>query len=523
MVTADEHAVAQVDRAPQVQRRHGGRLRVRHGHAGQVVQVGGGDPVRLRDLPADVGLPGGGERGAGHQGAAVRGVPRLGVGEDDAVHQLPAGPAEDQQRLVPRRGGQHVQVRGDLAWSRGGHARQQARGRRRVGGDDDGVRGDRPGRGVDGPAPDGGDRAAQVQRPRRQPSGQLLAHRLHPAGGQPDAAAHEAAPQQVQVAARGVQPVLEQDAGEEGAEEALEHRTAQAGPLQRLGGGAFRRGEQPRHGEVARAQRERGQRRLLPQRADRGGRRRRQGRGPATRVDDGVRPAVDPHPRAGEEPAEVQRRQVEVGHPRVAGVEHLEAAVDDEPVDPLGRQPAAGVLRGLDDVHVAPGRGQPGGRGEPGQPGTDDHDLRTRRHRHRPNLASGAPVHLWTTGTARAPERLRSLGMPAPVPAPPVVPGYTCEELLGRGSTGEVWRAAPRRGGPSVAVKVLVEGDPQRQAREAALLGELDHPHLVRLVEVVHQPRRGGAPRVALVLDLLEGAASPTCWPRAAGSTRGRW
>ena len=87
--------------------------------------------------------------------------------------------------------------------------------------------------------------------------------------------------------------------------------------------------------------------------------------------------------------------------------------------------------------------------------------------------------------------------MPAaePLAAPPVVPGYTVQELIGRGGTGEVWRAAPRRGGPPVAVKVLVEGDPQRQAREAALLGELDHPHLVRLVEVVHQPRRGGVTR----------------------------
>ncbi|WP_040336775.1 serine/threonine-protein kinase [Candidatus Blastococcus massiliensis] len=95
-----------------------------------------------------------------------------------------------------------------------------------------------------------------------------------------------------------------------------------------------------------------------------------------------------------------------------------------------------------------------------------------------------------------------------PAAAPPVVPGYTLQEPLGRGGSGEVWRAVPRRGGAPVAIKVLVEGDPQRQAREAALLGELDHPHLVRLIEVVHQPRRGGgAPRVALVLDLLEGGS----------------
>ena len=90
---------------------------------------------------------------------------------------------------------------------------------------------------------------------------------------------------------------------------------------------------------------------------------------------------------------------------------------------------------------------------------------------------------------------------------PPVVPGYVLEELLGRGGSGEVWRARPRAGGDPVAVKVLVAGDAERQAREAALLGELDHPHLVRLREVVHQPRRGEAPRVALVLDLLAGGS----------------
>ena len=94
-----------------------------------------------------------------------------------------------------------------------------------------------------------------------------------------------------------------------------------------------------------------------------------------------------------------------------------------------------------------------------------------------------------------------------PAEAAPVVPGYTLEERLGRGGAGEVWRAVPRRGGPPVAVKVLVAGDPERQAREAALLGELDHPHLVRLLEVVHQPQRGGVPRVALVLELLAGGS----------------
>ncbi|WP_237493927.1 serine/threonine-protein kinase [Modestobacter sp. L9-4] len=95
---------------------------------------------------------------------------------------------------------------------------------------------------------------------------------------------------------------------------------------------------------------------------------------------------------------------------------------------------------------------------------------------------------------------------PAPTAAP-VVPGYVLEELLGRGGSGQVWRARPRSGGPSVAVKVLVRGDPERQEREAALLGELDHPHLVRLHEVVRREVRGAPAQVALVLDLLEGGS----------------
>lgn len=96
--------------------------------------------------------------------------------------------------------------------------------------------------------------------------------------------------------------------------------------------------------------------------------------------------------------------------------------------------------------------------------------------------------------------------LPGPTAAP-VVPGHVLEELLGRGGSGQVWRARPRAGGPPVAVKVLVRGDPERQEREAALLAELDHPHLVRLHQVLRHEVRNGTAEVVLVLDLLAGGS----------------
>ncbi len=72
----------------------------------------------------------------------------------------------------------------------------------------------------------------------------------------------------------------------------------------------------------------------------------------------------------------------------------------------------------------------------------------------------------------------------------PVLGGYRLEEELGAGSTGTVWRA--RRAGPIsqvVAVKRLRVGaagtDVDRLRREAEILAQLDHPHIVRVLEVV--------------------------------------
>ncbi|MGH9228601.1 MAG: serine/threonine-protein kinase [Acidimicrobiales bacterium] len=73
----------------------------------------------------------------------------------------------------------------------------------------------------------------------------------------------------------------------------------------------------------------------------------------------------------------------------------------------------------------------------------------------------------------------------------PTVGDYELERQIGAGASGTVWRAHSR--GPVarvVAIKRLrVGGGPgelERLRREAALLTELDHPHIVRVLEVLH-------------------------------------
>ncbi|MBA3281073.1 MAG: serine/threonine protein kinase [Acidimicrobiia bacterium] len=85
--------------------------------------------------------------------------------------------------------------------------------------------------------------------------------------------------------------------------------------------------------------------------------------------------------------------------------------------------------------------------------------------------------------------------------------GYRLERLIGRGGTGEVWLAWDQ--GPvtrAVAVKrVGASAGPTEVASlraEAELLATLDHPHLLRALDVIDDP-----PGVALVLPYLGGGS----------------
>ncbi|MDT4891839.1 MAG: eukaryotic-like serine/threonine-protein kinase [Pseudonocardiales bacterium] len=85
------------------------------------------------------------------------------------------------------------------------------------------------------------------------------------------------------------------------------------------------------------------------------------------------------------------------------------------------------------------------------------------------------------------------------------VRGYTVEHLVGQGASSEVWRARVTATGEPVALKRIMLGPSASagEARtEASVLIALEHPHLVRLHEVL--PGRG---EVVLVLDLAGGGS----------------
>ncbi|MQA88594.1 MAG: protein kinase [Streptosporangiales bacterium] len=83
------------------------------------------------------------------------------------------------------------------------------------------------------------------------------------------------------------------------------------------------------------------------------------------------------------------------------------------------------------------------------------------------------------------------------------VPGYMLEQQLGSGEYGVVFAAREESSGQLVAVKVLPVGSPSARpqaVREAALLGSIDHPHLVPVYGAVEV-----ADGVALIMELADG------------------
>jgi serine/threonine protein kinase len=85
------------------------------------------------------------------------------------------------------------------------------------------------------------------------------------------------------------------------------------------------------------------------------------------------------------------------------------------------------------------------------------------------------------------------------------VPGYVLEQQLGSGEHGVVFVAREESSGQLVAVKLLPVGSPHARTqavREAALLGSIDHPHLVPVYGAVEV-----ADGVALIMELADGGS----------------
>ena len=209
---------------------------------------------------------------------------------------------------------------------------------------------------------DGGDRGVQPDAARRQRPGQRLGQPLHARRGHADAAADERPPDHGQHPARGEQRRVAEHAGQERLDQ-RPHRPLVEARGQVAGGRGLRLGAQPPRVLVAEAQAEQGQ---PGQPAAAGSRqpgaaaagRPRWRRGSASRC----RPRSSATSTAWSKNRRSSDADVdEVGQRRVGGVDHLEAAVEQEAVDPVGRDPAAEPGRRLQQHHLGAGGGQRGG------------------------------------------------------------------------------------------------------------------------------------------------------------------
>ena len=77
---------------------------------------------------------------------------------------------------------------------------------------------------------------------------------------------------------------------------------------------------------------------------------------------------------------------------------------------------------------------------------------------------------------------------------------YRAIEVVGAGASAQVWRGVHARTGAAVALKVFPADHLATARREAALASAVDHPHVVRVIDVV-----GDAERCALVTEFAAG------------------
>ncbi|MGL4420855.1 MAG: protein kinase domain-containing protein, partial [Gemmataceae bacterium] len=119
------------------------------------------------------------------------------------------------------------------------------------------------------------------------------------------------------------------------------------------------------------------------------------------------------------------------------------------------------------------------------------------------------PDHIETlsSGLDRPSTLIPQTGTETFQPQPSTIPGYELQEELGRGAMGVVYRAIRVADQLPVAIKMILpaQGSTRKQLdrflREAAILRELDHRHVVRFYDV-GESNEG---LLFLVMELVEG------------------
>jgi hypothetical protein len=293
--------------------------------------------------------------------------------------------------------------------------------------------------------------------PRRQPCRELRRQLLHAERRHGDLAAEEGPEHQLGHAARGRHPGVEERAGEERAEEAggdrrrepavvSSCRVGRCGPVARSG----RAGRAPAAARRAAAPRRRPSR-------PRGG-----DRSPPTGSCSGSASRRN-RPDGGRDPGEKGRRssasRSNRARRRVAGEQHLEAAVEPEPVDDVGADPAADPSSGLQHRHLtARPRAAATGAGQAGQPGTDDHHVGIHAASPLPSATRSARRGEGWTNSKPASEQARR-DTPAGSPSPASRPSRRTGGLSANGGIGSTvgrfstsrWTWSARRSSPGRA------------------------------------------------------------------------
>ncbi len=101
------------------------------------------------------------------------------------------------------------------------------------------------------------------------------------------------------------------------------------------------------------------------------------------------------------------------------------------------------------------------------------------------------------------------LGLLAATPHPrPLVPDWELLRIAGQGGSGTVWEAVRAADGRRAAIKIAGGDDPDtldRIEEEIRILAQLDHPHIVRLLDSGPLPAPSGAEGVFFAMEFIDG------------------